>query len=204
MALAWYVARTRPLAEYWARDHLEARGIECFLPAVCALSPRRGRKDAPLFPGYLFTRYDLEEQGELLLRQVPQVLGLVQFGGVVPPVPDEVMADLTIRVKEINMTGGLCTRFRAGERVWVIYGATETLADVVEKPKSAQARVRVLLEFMGRLVPAQVPRQSLRPASMDEATMNERRRAPRRTRGRGRWIQGFGPRTEFNNGHRSS
>ncbi|MCE2463810.1 MAG: transcription termination/antitermination NusG family protein [Dehalococcoidia bacterium] len=58
MALKWYVARTRPLAEYAARDHLETAGLEVFMPCARTCTPRLGHEDMPLFPGYLFLRYD--------------------------------------------------------------------------------------------------------------------------------------------------
>jgi hypothetical protein len=67
----------------------------------------------------------------------------------------------------------------------------ESVAHVVDQPKSSQGRVKVLLEFMGRLVPAQVPWEQLQPIYDDPL---ETRQTPRRTRGGGRWVRGFGPR----------
>ena len=155
MALAWYVARTRPLAEYRTRDHLEASGIECFLPAIRTPWPRRGREDAPLFAGYLFTHYDLEEWGTMRLRRVPQFAGLVAFGGVAPSLPDEVIDELRQRVAEINGGGGLWRRFRPGDRVLVRLGCreSESLAEVVAEAKSPHGRLRVLFGVPGPVDP---------------------------------------------------
>ena len=193
MPLQWYAARTKSRAEYTAADSLRRAGYEVFSPHVATEHPRPGHADAPLFPGYLFLRCDLERQGWPLLRQVPKVLGLVRLGGAVPPVPAEVIADLEQRVQRINTTGGLWSRFLPGQRVRVVHGAVESLGEVIEEATSPQKRVQVLLEFMGRLVKAQVPRQNLLPAPADVLPWNQNRRALRRTRGKGRWLRGFGP-----------
>jgi hypothetical protein len=116
----------------------------------------------------------------------------VHFGNVVPPIPDEAVAALRQRIEGINREGGLWRRFRTGEQVRVISPGIETFAEVIEEARSPRHRVRVLLEFMGRLVAAQVPSDSLQPADFGS---RENRHPPRRTRGGGRWIRGFGPRT---------
>ena len=194
MPLHWYVARIRPQVEHAAASGLERAGFEVFAPWVRTPHLRMGHRHSLLFPGYLFVRYNVAKWGWPLLDQVPQVLGLVRTGGVAPAVPDEVIADLAQRVKESNQTGGICTRFQPGQRVRVFWGTIETQGEVVEEPKSARKRVRVLMEFLGRIVSAQVPWQNLRPLQVDDPTMMEQHQNLRRTRGRGRWIQGIGPR----------
>ena len=46
------------------------------------------------------------------------------------------------------------TRFKPGDTVHVRSGGTDTFASVLDEPKSPTARVKVLLWFMGGLVPA--------------------------------------------------
>jgi transcriptional antiterminator RfaH len=201
MALRWYVARTKALAEYTARDRLETAGCEVFLPCVGAVRPRRGHQDAPLFSGYLFLHYDLDQMGWQLLNQVPQLVGLVAFDGVVCLVPDEVIAELVERVEAINRSGGLWTHFHVGDRVRVASGPLESFAKVVTEAKAPRDRVRVLLEFLGRLVYAEVPWKDVQPVgvgdgvSSEQSTKYKNGRRLRRTRGRGRYIKGVGPRT---------
>ncbi len=117
--------------------------------------------------------------------------GWVSFGGEVPSVPDEVVSVLRERAEAIDREGGLWRHYRPGETVRIISNNIESLAEVIEEAKSPQARVKVLLSFMGRLVSAQVPWENLQPT---EDLSSEKLRPTRRTRGRGRWIQGFGPR----------
>ena len=195
MALQWYAAHTKPLAEYAAQSRLQGAGIEVFLPCAKTPKPRPGHWNTPLFPGYLFLRYDMEKGGLRQLRKMPQLVGMVTFQGTVPPVPDQVISDLAERVETLNAFGGVWTRYRTGERVTVSLGPVESLARVVSGATSPQARVRVLLEFMGRMVEAKVPWRHVQPVGHGSSLIGDRNGRPRRrTRGRGRWINGFGPR----------
>lgn len=192
MAFRWYVVRTEPRAEYLAAGGLERDGFEIYLPRVISPQLRLGHSDTPLFPGYLFVRCDPEGEGWPSLRLGHRVSGWVSFGGIVPSIPDELVADLMVRVDAINATKGLWRRFRPGEQVRVVSKALEGLAQVVEEAKSPQARALVMLQFMGRLVQTRVPWADLQPV---QDQPREKLRAPRRTRGGGRWIRGYGPGT---------
>ena len=191
MPQRWYVIRTEPHSEYLAVSELEGDGLQIYFPRVKTVRPRPGHADSPLFPGYLFIRCDLEGTGQPSLSRAPHVSGWVRFGGIAPAVPEKVISELAQRVESLNREGGLWTRFRPGQKVRVMSFNLESAAEVVEDAKSPHGRVRVLLDFMGRLVSAQLPWQDLRPITDDSS---EQHRGPRRTRGRGRWIQGFGPR----------
>ncbi|MCH8959166.1 MAG: succinate dehydrogenase assembly factor 2, partial [Proteobacteria bacterium] len=130
---------------------------------------RRGMKELDiLLERFLKSRFaamDNQEKvvfSDFLNLSDPQLADFL-LNGVVPAVPDEVVELVAERVQAINCTGGLWTRFRRGQRVHVLSGKMEGLAEVVEEPRSPEDRVRVLLEFMGRQVPAQVPWLNLRP-----------------------------------------
>jgi transcriptional antiterminator RfaH len=191
MALNWYVLRTEPRAEYLAADALDREGLEVYLPLDRGPYSRPGRPDAPLFPGYLFLRCDPDTDGWPSFRGIHRVAGWINFGGQVHVIPDQDLSELARRVDMMNHQGGLWRRFQPGERVRIVSKTLETLAEVVEEPKSSRAKVRVLFEFMGRLVSGQIPWENVRPI---EESPREMQRAPRRTRGKGRWVNGFGPR----------
>ena len=192
MARCWYLIRTKPQCDFLAADALKRDGFELFSPRVRIPHRRGGKRDAPLFPGYLFVRFDVENSDWPVVRLLPGILGWVRFDGVMPAVPDEVVNSLAERVEAIDSGGGLWNRFRQGDKVRVMSGKMESLAEVLEEATSPQARVRVLLEFMGRMVTAQVPWHDLHAAQQDSTSI-QNRRWPRRTRGKGRWIRGFGP-----------
>ena len=189
MAPRWYAARTEPRAEYQAASQLSRDGFEIFFPRVKTPHPRIGHTDMPLFPGYLFLRCDPEGGSWPLFRPGHRILGWVKFGSEVASLPDAEVSELMARVESINRQGGLWRRYRPGEWVRVLSHGMATVAEVVEESKSPQGRVKVLLEFMGRLVSAQVGWQDLTPIQDEQYP---KRRVPRRTRGGGRWIRDAG------------
>src|ERR1039458_5621265 len=61
----WYLVRTKIGKERWVRDQLANAVPEVFLPMLKAKAPRWGRmvtSIAPLFPCYVFARFDLQRQ----------------------------------------------------------------------------------------------------------------------------------------------
>ena len=192
MASNWYVLRSMPRCERGAVKALEREGFEVLFPKVQTPRPQGGYNNAPLFPGYLFIRLDWDDPNSPSVRRLPGVLGWVRFDGVVPHVPDAVISNLALSVESMNYEGGLWTRFHPGDKVLVVSGKMESLAEVLEEPSSPESRVRVLLEFMSRQVPAQVPWRNLR--RVPEGSYSSEVPRARRTRGGGRWVRGFGSR----------
>jgi transcriptional antiterminator RfaH len=190
MVSNWYVARTQPRAESLAASELGRDGLEVFFPRIKAQGATTRGLDAPLFPGYLFVRFDPEAEGWPTLRPAHRMLGWVSFGGEVAWLPHQIVGELMERVKSINQEGGLWQRFQCGQKVRVVGNNFDSLAEVVEETRSPQGRAKVLLQFMGRLVQAQVPYVNLQPV---ETMPVETHPPPRRTRGGGRWVRGFGP-----------
>jgi transcription antitermination factor NusG len=193
MTRRWYVVRTKPNSDKLAASTLEREGLETFSPHVDTPVEGNQRKRISLFPGYLFLNCDVLEEARPEVSRLPGVLGWVRFGSEVPHVSDEDIHELKRRVDALDSQGGLWEKFESGQMVKVSHGNIEGLATVLESPRSPESRVNVLLEFMGRQVRAQVPWLSLSsvPEDQGEARPDRRRR---RTRGRGRWINGFGPR----------
>ena len=186
MARRWYIVRTKPRAEYLAAEELGRDGFETFFPRVKSPHNRISHADTPLFPGYLFLRCDLDGDRMSSYQKGHHVLGWLSFGGEVPSVPHQVVSALRERAEAIDREGGLWRRYRPGEKVRIDFNNIESLAEVIEEANSPQARVKVLLSFMGRMVSAQVPWENLQPT---EDLSSEKLRPARRTRGRGRWIE---------------
>jgi len=76
----WFAIRVKSNRERVAQQHLTGKGYEVFLPVYSC--PRNdGRKPAiemPLFPGYLFCRFDVTNRLPVLV--VPGVVHIVGFG----------------------------------------------------------------------------------------------------------------------------
>ena len=192
MSYQWYVARTEPRSEFQAVEELTRDGYEIFFPLMKNTNNKQTRSETPMFPGYLFIKCNPTAEGWPSFRHNHRITGWVRFDREIPSVPDGIMDDLVARWKVITSQGGLPQRFAPGEKVRVLSGNIESLAEVLVEAKSPDAKVRVLMRFMGRLIQAQVSWEDLRPVDDNPPEMPQ---LPRRTRGRKRWINGFGPRT---------
>jgi transcriptional antiterminator RfaH len=191
MTQKWYVLRTKPRSEKIVTNGLERDGFASYCPNVRTPIPNAKSTLTPLYPGYIFLRIEMESEGADLTSDRLGVLGWLRFGDTIPWVPDEVVANIRQRVRMINKDGGAWRHFRPGDRVQVVSGKLESIAEVIEEAVTTQGgQVRVLLDFMGRTVPAQVPWQDVRPIEAESVVANRPHRLPRRTRGRGRWIRG--------------
>jgi len=84
----WFALQTRSRHEKIVRHELAVRNIEQFLPTVNRLSQWKDRKkevEFPLFPGYCFARFSLDNR--LAVLQSPGVVHIV--GALRPePIPD--------------------------------------------------------------------------------------------------------------------
>ncbi len=78
----WYVVYTRANHEKRVAEQLELRSVEHLLPlyeSVRRWKDRRMQLQMPLFPGYVFVRFSLEDRLQVL--QVPGVVRLIGFDG---------------------------------------------------------------------------------------------------------------------------
>jgi transcription termination/antitermination protein NusG len=85
----WYVVRTRSRHEKTVRDQLVQHDVEVFLPVVEQWSrwkDRRKKVAFPLFPGYCFARFALDERFRVL--NLVGVADLVGIAGRPEPVPE--------------------------------------------------------------------------------------------------------------------
>ncbi len=119
---AWYAVTVRSRAERLAATALDRKGYDTFLPSVRTLrkwSDRKKEVDTPLFPGYVFARFDAEER--LPILTTPAVRDIVGFGQKCVPVAEEELAAIR-RVLECRARCEPHPFLRAGQRVTVESG----------------------------------------------------------------------------------
>ena len=185
--MQWYVVRCKPNCDRLATSSFLAKGYESFMPRVRVPAGDHKRKLVPLFPGYLFLKCDIQQRDLPEISRLPGVLGWVRFDGEAPPVPDNVIDELRGRIDVIHRSGGLWQKFKVGQMVRLAHGNLDGLATILEEPDTPEARIKVLLDFMGRQVPTVVPWHSLTALGNTASDIRAIKRS-RRTRGHGRWI----------------
>ncbi len=88
--VSWYALQVRSRKENYVASQISGQGYECLLPtykSVRKWSDRVKELEQPLFPGYLFCRFDFQDRRPLITT--PGVLQIVGSGRVEVPVPDE-------------------------------------------------------------------------------------------------------------------
>jgi transcriptional antiterminator RfaH len=162
----WYAIRTHPQHEVRVDQNLGVGGIESFLPMIRARRSRRYyqyRSATPLFPQYLFARFDVG----LRLHDVCFTRGVhsvVQSGARPAPIDDRVIALLQARM-DANGLVRIGEPLHPGERVIIADTPFHTLSGVVERVLPERERVIVLLTSVHAAVRVDVAAEVVRRAS---------------------------------------
>jgi transcriptional antiterminator RfaH len=155
---AWFCIRTHLKHEHIAAAHLkQIAGVEVFNPQLNLLrSTRLGRRwfNESLFPNYVFARFVLEAQWEKI-AYTPGVKTMLRFGGRAPEIPEAVIEDLRRDVAGLN-TKVLTDAPAEGEEVEIAGGAFAGMKASVTHVLPGKQRAQILVEVMGRLVPAEI------------------------------------------------
>lgn len=146
----WYAINTKPHHEKQAELHLSQLSVETFLPLLTQSKMiRRTRKTVigPLFPGYLFARFDLTEH----YRAVSYARGvrkIVEFGSK-PAAVDVALIDA---IKEKLNNGYVALKpesLRHGQVVQIQDGPLGGLQAVFVREMPGQERALLLLRALG-------------------------------------------------------
>lgn len=161
----WYAVHTRARQEHVALENMARQSFETFLPLIRQPRHRRGRwrvVTEPLFPGYLFTRLDLDSDNIAPIRSTRGVSGLVRFAGTPCSVPEAVVSNL--KAMQADEEGVICTStlFKRGDTVTISNGPLAGLEGVF-LASSGHERVCLLLDFLGRQQRVTVSRHQVAP-----------------------------------------
>src|SRR5262245_52501294 len=153
----WYSVYSKPQKEKFAQFHLQAKGVEVFLPQLLLPpSSLRSRRLVPLFPSYLFVRIDIDRGENAYVVWSPGVKYLVSFNGVPASVNDEIINFLKQRADSSGQIQA-SSSLKTGQRVQVTGGPFEGLEAMIEKPPDGRGRVKLLLTLLNRSVHAEIP-----------------------------------------------
>lgn len=157
----WYCARTHYRAELIAIEELVRQGYPAFLPRIERELPDHQRILVPMFPGYLFVRFD---RGAERWRPVVSTPGIRCLLGVSPELPIPAPFGMIEALASRANDDGTVLRHRhprvepipAGETVRIANGPFTSFEAVCLM--SAGDRVRVLVALFGREVEAELAR----------------------------------------------
>ena len=162
----WYVVRSKRKQEQRAESNLRAWGLETFMPKLRTVSAPAVRagvryKVEPLFPGYLFARFDTtrEYAKVRLTRGVHSVVG---FGECATPVDDAIIALIRSRINDDGLVHE--AEPSPGDQVEIVSGPLCSVRGIFERALSGGDRVLILLTTVGSSARVQVSRAVIRKA----------------------------------------
>jgi len=160
----WYVAHTHPRAEQQAMSHLIRQGFAVYLPRFIKRRRHARRVEqvaAPLFPRYLFVRFDPAKARWRAIRSTVGVQDLVCHGESPATVPDGVIDEIRAREDESGLVHlGRLMPLKPGQKVRIVAGALCEQIGLFERMDERE-RVFVLLDLLGRRVRVRVPLDSV-------------------------------------------
>jgi transcriptional antiterminator RfaH len=163
--LAWYCLRSQAKHEHIAAAHLrKLEGVAVFCPRIRLKKMTRRCLvwvTEAMFPGYLFAHFDLAEMHRRV-RYARGVAGIVRFGDLYPTIDDAVLAQLRDRVGGADVKE-LSYKLSQGDKVRIAEGAFAGLEVCVTRALPAKERVKVLMDFLGRKIEAEIEHSRILP-----------------------------------------
>lgn len=158
----WFALHVRTRFECSVAAHLQGKGYELFLPMYVSRrrwSDRVKEIEQPLFPGYVFCRFDLLVRLPILVT--PGVIGVVGVGKIPIPIEDEEIAGI-----QAVVSSGLPSQpwpfLQIGERVRIESGPLDGLTGILEKFKGCH-RLILAVTLLQRSVAVEIDGACVRP-----------------------------------------
>lgn len=160
----WYALQVRPRFEKVVSRNLAAKGIEEFLPVYSQSrqwSDRVKEIELPLFPGYVFCRFDINNRLPILL--VPGINSIVGIGNLPTAIDEREIEDL--RSVVASGVGYHPWPFiSVGQTVSIEQGALEGLEGIVTMVKN-EYRLIISVPLLQRSVAVEIDRDYVRPVN---------------------------------------
>ncbi|RPH26501.1 transcription/translation regulatory transformer protein RfaH [Buttiauxella warmboldiae] len=148
---SWYLLYCKRGQLLRAQEHLERQEVNCLTPMIKIEKIVRGKRTAvnePLFPNYMFVRFDPETIHTTTINSTRGVSHFVRFGSLPAIVPGDVIEQLMNHQPENIIDPE--TPY-AGDRVVITEGAFIGLEAIFSEP-DGEARSMLLLNLLNKQV----------------------------------------------------
>ena len=168
----WFALQLRPNHERVVQAALRTKGYAEFLPLYRKRnrwSDRFKDIDLPLFPGYIFSKFDARLR--LPILTIPGVVSIIGIGRQPEPVNESELNAIR-RFVESGLSVMPWPFLRAGDLVLIEGGALAGLEGILIQTKS-QYRVVVSLGLLQRSVSVEIDRSIIRPLPSPKPVLQE-------------------------------
>jgi len=160
----WYALHVRAKYEKKVTDALAGKGYECLLPSYRQQrkwSDRDKTLELPLFPGYVFSRFDVEKRLPVLTT-----LGVVAIAGLgkVPQPLDEHEIEQVRRVTRVGYPAQPWPYLKIGQKVRITAGPLTGVEGLLQQ-RRGETRVVLSLTHLERSMSVLVDSDAVRPVN---------------------------------------
>ena len=162
MSKEWFILQFKSNSHHHAAKNLTRQGFETFLPLHDTTSRKSSRfinTSKPLFPGYMFIRFNRAESEWNKINNTYGVSRLITFNSLLKSIPTSFVDSL---MKRYDSSGKLLpiVKFKKGDNVKVLTGPFADFIATIEKYEADQ-RIWILMDLMGRKTKIQTPSDNL-------------------------------------------
>jgi len=162
MSKEWFILQFKPKSHLKAEINLVRQGFETFLPLHATTSRKASRfinTSQPLFPGYMFVRFNRAETEWHKINNTYGVSRLITFNSILQSIPTVFVDHL---MRRYDLSGKLLPiqSLKKGDQVTVLKGPFANFIATVEKYEADQ-RIWILMDLMGRKTKIQTSSDNL-------------------------------------------
>ena len=146
----WYLLQHKPNKQNIALENLKRQGFETFYPLLeCTKRTNSRFKNSfsPLFPGYIFVFFNIEDSSWIKIKYTLGVYRIVGFNSL----PSKVHVDIILALQQkYNKSHKLLSdkNIKTGVNTQILKGPLSGFVGKIEE-NDANSRIKILLEFMG-------------------------------------------------------
>lgn len=160
--LPWYAVCVRSKYERRVADALTSKGYDCLLPSYREKrkwSDRTKIIELPLFPGYVFSRFDVEVRLPILMT--PGVVTVAGIGKVPQPL-DPYEVDQIRKVTAVGHPAQPWPFLKIGQRVRITAGPLTGVEGLLMQ-RRGETRVVLCVSLLEKAISVQVESDAIRP-----------------------------------------
>ena len=158
----WYAIHVRAKYERKTANALTSKGYECLLPSYRERrkwSDRVTTIELPLFPGYVFSRFDVEKR--LPILKTPGVIAVAGIGRIPQPLDPQEIEQIQ-RVIAVDHPAQPWPFFKIGQRVRIISGPLTGVEGLLAQ-KRGETRVVLAVTLLEKAISVHVESDAIRP-----------------------------------------
>ena len=165
MSKEWFILQFKSNSHHQATKNLIRQGFEIFLPLHDTTSRNVSRfvtTTQPLFPGYMFIKFDRTESKWHKINNTYGVSRLITFNSILKSIPTRFIDSL---MKRYDSSGNLLPvgKLKKGDHVKVLKGPFANFIATIEKYEDDQ-RIWILMDLMGRMSKIQMQFDAVQPS----------------------------------------